>query len=74
MSTQLLLALDLLLVVTGAAAVPDRGLLSLCPSGRVRRGPDRRGACRCRAGLALCARRRVVVVVVLAGRGWWFAG
>ncbi len=73
MSTQLLLALDLLLVVTGAAAFLTAGVLSL----PIRPGPARARPIAALAtagtGLALCA-GRVVVDVVLAGRGWWFAG
>ena len=73
MSTQLLLAVDLLLVVGGTAAFLTAGVLTVS----IRTGPGRgrpvAAAATAVAGLALCA-ARVAVDLLVAGRGWWFAG
>lgn len=75
MTTQQLLALDLLLVVLGAVLYAAAGILAATlstVSGGVR-GPAR-AALVC-AGLALLSTAgRVVVVALLAGREWSFAG
>ena len=73
MSTQQLLALDLLLVVLSCALFLAAGCLTLS----LRAGSGRSlvvGALVCAVSAVLVTAARVAVVVVLAQRGWWFAG
>jgi len=72
MSTQLLLALDLLLVVLGCALFLAAGFLTLS----VRSGSGRAllvGASVCAVLALVVTVARVVLVIVLGQRGWWFA-
>ncbi len=78
MTTQLLLAVDLLLVVTGAAGFLTAGAVALVGVGESVRPGQGRGrtvavAAAGVAGLLLCL-ARVAVDALLVGRGWWFAG
>jgi FtsP/CotA-like multicopper oxidase with cupredoxin domain len=73
MTTQQLLALDLLMVVLAAVLFAAAGVITaVADAGGGRRRA--RAALVC-AGMALLLTvGRVVVVALLAGRGWWFAG
>ena len=73
MSTQQLLAMDLLLVVLSCALFLAAGCLTLS----LRAGSGRSlvvGALVCAVLAVLVTAARVAAVVVLAQRGWWFAG
>jgi FtsP/CotA-like multicopper oxidase with cupredoxin domain len=72
MSTQQLLALDLLLVVLSCALFLAAGCLTLSLKAGSGRAPAVT-ALVCAVLAVLVTASRVVVVVVLAQRGWWFA-
>jgi FtsP/CotA-like multicopper oxidase with cupredoxin domain len=73
MTTQQLLALDLLLIVIGAVAFLTAGVLTVGIGGGSSRGRSVGAGVGAAVGFLACV-GRIAVLLVLADRGWWFAG